>query len=293
MSTCSPSASKRERRPGPIARIWEWRGSCALSREWLSRRHSLWTEALTVVVIYVAYEVSRGITVGDPSVALHHAHEVAHLEQSLSIFVEREVQVVAQAIPGLLGVLGVAYLALHLTVSIGCLVWVYRRHPTAFPILRNTLVLATAIAMIGYIAYPTAPPRLAGMGIVDTVSNGHVDLNTGLVHSLYNPFAAMPSMHFGYAVIIGISVVALSRHRAAQIAGVAYPAFVLFVIVATGNHFLLDAVAGGLVVGAAAVAHTGSPAAAHPSRTLQRRAGSRIPCNERTERPPTQLGGRT
>ena len=194
-----------------------------------------------MLVIYVAYEVSRGITVGDPSVALHHARQVAHLEQSLSIFVEREAQVVAQAIPGLLGALGVAYLALHLTVSIGCLVWVYRCHPTAFAILRNTLVLATAIAMIGYIAYPTAPPRLAGMGIVDTVSNGHVDLNTGLVHSLYNPFAAMPSMHFGYAVIIGVSVVALSRHPAARLAGAAYPVFVLFVIVATGNHFLLDA----------------------------------------------------
>ena len=176
---------------------------CACLREWLLRRHSLWTEALTVLVIYLAYEVSRGITVGDPSVALHHAHQVAHLEQSLSIFVEREVQVVAKAIPGLLGVLGAAYLGLPLTVSIGCLVWVYRYHPSAFTMLRNTLVLATAIAMIGYIAFPTAPPRLAGMGIVDTVSNGHVDLNTGLVHSLYNPFAAMPSLHFGYAVIIG------------------------------------------------------------------------------------------
>ena len=213
----------------------------------------LWTEALTVLVIYLAYEVSRGITVGDPSVALHHAHQVAHLEQSLSIFVEREVQVVAKAIPGLLGVLGAAYLGLHLTVSIGCLVWVYRYHPSAFTMLRNTLVLATAIAMIGYIAFPTAPPRLAGMGIVDTVSNGHVDLNTGLVHSLYNPFAAMPSLHFGYAVIIGASAVALSRHRAAQLAGVAYPVVVLFVIVATGNHFLLDALAGALVAGAAAV----------------------------------------
>ena len=146
-----------------------------------------------------------------------------------------------------------AYLTLHLTVSAGCLVWVYRCHPSAFPILRNTLLLATAIAVIGYIAFPTAPPRLAGMGIVDTVSKGHVDLNSGLVHSLYNPFAAMPSMHFGYAVIIGTSAVALSRQRAARLAGSAYPLFVLLVIVATGNHFLLDAVAGGLVVGAAAL----------------------------------------
>ena len=106
-----------------------------------------------MVAFYIVYEVSRGIAVGDPGVALHHAHQVAQLEQSLSIFVEREVQVVAQAIPGLLGLLSVAYLTLHLTVSIGCLVWVYRCHPSAFPVLRNTLLLATAIAVIGYIVF--------------------------------------------------------------------------------------------------------------------------------------------
>jgi hypothetical protein len=107
--------------------------------------------------------------------------------------------------------------------------------------------------MVGYVAYPTAPPRLAGIGIVDTVSNGHVDLNSGLVHSLYNPFAAVPSMHFGYALVIGVSAVVLSRHLAGRVVGTLYPFFILFVIVATGNHFLFDALAGAVVAGIAAL----------------------------------------
>ncbi len=86
------------------------------------------------------------------------------------------------------------------------------------------------------------------------MSGGHVDLNKGMVHSLYNPFAAVPSMHFGYALIIGVHAVANCRWLVTRIAGALYPAFVLFVIVATGNHFVLDAVAGAFVAIIAAVA---------------------------------------
>jgi hypothetical protein len=138
-------------------------------------------------------------------------------------------------------------------VSAGYLLWVYARRPAAFARLRCTLLIATAVAMLGYLGYPTAPPRLAGIGIVDTVSNGHVDLNTGLVHSLYNPFAAVPSMHFGYALVIGLSAAVRCRHLWARALGIACPVFILIVIVATANHFLFDAITGAMVAGAAAL----------------------------------------
>jgi len=243
-------------------------------RTWFSQRHSLRTEILTVVAIYLVYEVSRGIAVGDPGVALRHAHEVAELERSWSIFVEREVQEAVRTIPWLVGMLGFSYLALHLTVTGGYLLWLYRFRPAAFPFIRNTLLVATGIAMIGYVTYPTAPPRLAGIGIVDTVSNGHVDLNSGLVHSLYNPFAAVPSMHFGYALVIGVSAVVLCRHSVARAIGALYPIFILFVIVATGNHFLFDALAGAVVALIAALtAHwlTRDVSTANPSPEAARR----------------------
>ncbi len=107
------------------------------------------------------------------------------------------------------------------------------------------------VAVVGYALHPTAPPRLSGLGTLDTISGDHVDLNKGLVSSLYNPFAAVPSMRAGYAVIVGVSLIRHGGHALARARGLVYPAFVVFVIVATGNHFLLDAAAGAAVSGLA------------------------------------------
>ena len=87
-----------------------------------------------------------------------------------------------------------------------------------------------------------------GLGIVDTVSSGHVDLNKGLVSSLYNPVAAVPSLHMGYALIVGAVLVRFGNRRVVRAAGVTYPLLVLVVIVATGNHFFFDAATGAVVV---------------------------------------------
>ena len=216
-------------------------------RAWLSMRHSLGIEAALVVTLYGAYELSRGLVVGNSSEADHHAERLVALERSLHLFVEGKVQRAADALPGLRGLLGVAYLTLHLAVTAVVLLWLHQRRPTAFPFIRTALLAASALALVGFIAYPTAPPRLAGIGIADTVSNGHVNLNHGLVSSLYNPYAAVPSMHVGYAVIVAISLLRFGGGRLVRTLGTVYPAFVLLVVVATGNHFFLDAVAGALV----------------------------------------------
>ena len=155
------------------------------------------------------------------------------------------------ALPGF-DLLSISYLTFHLAVTVVVLLWLHRRRPAAFPIVRTTLVIASGLALVGYLVYPTAPPRMAGIGIADTVSGGHVDLNSGLVSSLYNPYAAVPSMHFGYALVAGAAVAWLTSRRLVQAAAAFYPAFVLLVIVATGNHFLFDALAGAAVIGVAA-----------------------------------------
>jgi hypothetical protein len=184
-------------------------------------------------------------------VALRHAQDVVSLERSLHIFVEESVQHAALAVPGLVGTLDFAYLTLHLSLTGGLLLWLHRRRPEAYPVVRTTLLLATALAVVGYVLFPTAPPRLSGVGIVDTVSRGPVDLNDGLVSSLYNPFAAVPSMHIGYALIVGVSLARYGPRPIARLVGLAYPLFVLLVIVATGNHFIVDAAAGAAVAGVA------------------------------------------
>jgi hypothetical protein len=223
----------------------------AYGRGWLSTRHSLPVEMAMVLGVYAAYEATRGLVAGDAHTALRHAQDVVSLERSLHVFVEGHVQRAAQAVPGLIGTLGFSYLTLHLTVTGALLLWLHRRRPAAYPLVRTTLLLASALAVVGYIVFPTAPPRLSGVGIADTVSRGHVNLNTGLVSSFYNPFAAVPSMHVGYALIVSASLARYARHLLTRLAGILYPLFVLFVIVATGNHFLADAAAGAAVAGVA------------------------------------------
>jgi hypothetical protein len=154
--------------------------------------------------------------------------------------------------PGSRSLLGAAYLTLHLTVTIAVLLWLHRRRPAAFAFVRTTLLLASGIALVGFLAFPTAPPRLAGVGLADTVSNGSVDLNHGLVSALYNPYAAVPSMHIAYALVVSLALMRLAHRRLVRAAAALYTPFVLLVIVATGNHFFFDAATGAAVAGVAA-----------------------------------------
>src|SRR5262249_4760170 len=170
-------------------------------------RHSLAVEAIGVLALYALYEATRGVIAGDRVAAVRHADDIASLERSLHVFVEGRVQDAAGTLPGLIGALGLLYLTMHLTVTGVYLLWLHRRRPGAFPFVRTTLLIASALALIGFLVFPTAPPRAAALGISDTISSGHVNLNHGLISSLYNPFAAVPSMHVGYAVIVAASLV--------------------------------------------------------------------------------------
>jgi hypothetical protein len=228
-------------------------------------RHSLAVELAGVLGLYALYEATRGLVVADRVPAVDHARAIASLERSLHVFDEVHVQHAAQAVPGLIWTLGALYLTLHLAVSGVYLLWLHRRRPAAYPVVRNALLLASGLALVGFVAFPTAPPRLAGLGIVDTISHGHVDLNHGLVSALYNPYAAVPSMHIGYAAIVGASLYLHGGRRFLRVAAFLYPALQLLVIVATGNHFFFDAATG------AAVAAVSFPVALAASRRRRRR----------------------
>ncbi len=234
-------------------------------RRYLATRHSLRAETATVLILYALYESARGLVAGNEQLAVDHAHAVTSLEQRLHVFLEPSVQHAAQAAPALVGVLGVAYLTLHLTFTAGLLLWLHQRHPAAFAPIRTTLLVASATALVVFVLFPTAPPRLAGIGVTDTVSNRHIDLNKGLVSSLYNPFAAVPSMHIGYALVVAAAIVQFGRGRVVRLAGLLYPPVVLLVIVATGNHFFFDAAAGAAVAaGAYLIARTIAAPSATP-----------------------------
>jgi hypothetical protein len=218
---------------------------------WLSVRHSLRAEAAAAIILYGLYELVRDLVVADSAQADAHAHRLVALERSLHLFAEANVQRAVQTLPGLTSLLGVAYLTLHLAVTAGVLLWLHRRRPHGFPFVRRVLLLGSGLSLVGFLVYPTAPPRLAGVGVLDTVSGRQVDLNHGLVSSLYNPYAAVPSMHIGYALIVAVALLRHGRRLLVRAVGALYPPFVLLVV-ATGNHFFLDAAAGALVAGLAA-----------------------------------------
>ena len=224
------------------------------ARRWLSLRHTAAAEAALILGFYATYEAARGLVVGARQPAIRRADQILSLERTLHLFAEPHVQRIAREIPGLLGTLDVAYLTLHLAATGGLLLWLYRRRPAAFPLVRTTLIIASALSLIGFLAFPTAPPRMAAAGLSDTVSHGAVNLNHGLISSLYNPYAAIPSMHAAYALIVGAALMRYGHRALPRFAGVLYPPLVLLVIVATGNHFFFDAATGALVAAASALA---------------------------------------
>jgi hypothetical protein len=218
-------------------------------RTWFSRPHSGLHELGALAVLYALYEVVRGAPGENVHEAMRHTAEIVSLEQGAGVYVEHGVQHALEAVPGLPTLLGLAYLSLHFAGTTAVLVWVHRRHPDRFPLVRTTIVAATALALVGYVLYPAAPPRLAGLGFADTVSaSAGVNLSSDALGALYNPFAAVPSLHFGYALVVGVTLVALASRRIVRVAGAVYPLAMLVVIVGTGNHFLFDAALGAVAV---------------------------------------------
>jgi hypothetical protein len=212
------------------------------------RTHSGIAELATAFAMYALYEVVRGFGSTTLESARAHTADIVALERASGVFVERSVQDAVQALPAVPALLGFAYMSLHFGATIAMLVWVYRSHRAQFALVRTTIVAATAMSLVIYVLYPAAPPRLAGLGFADTVTDSAgINLSSESLGSLYNPFAAVPSLHFGYALLVGGVVYGLARRSWVRWIGAAYPPFMLFTIVATGNHFLLDAAAGGIV----------------------------------------------
>jgi hypothetical protein len=208
-------------------------------------------EVATLASLYGVYEVVRGQGHATLAAARDHTDAIVSLERNLHVYGEQAFQRAIHALPGLPTVLGVAYIVLHFVGTAAALIWIHRRHRGAFPVVRNTLIFSTAAALMVYVFYPVAPPRLSGRGFVDTVTDGaHVNLSSDLLGSFYNPFAAVPSLHFGYALLVGVAIAMLAAPRWARVLGWSYPVFMLLTIVATGNHFFFDAAAGGIVVAA-------------------------------------------
>ncbi|MDX6533885.1 MAG: hypothetical protein QOJ13_1261 [Gaiellales bacterium] len=228
--------------------------SAALPRGW----SDLGRQLAIFAVFDLFYELSRILAAGDRSVAMAHANDIVSTERSLGIFSELDVQQWALSAPGIVQTIANwTYFNCQFTISFGFLFWVYLKRNDAYAVVRNTLMTAMALGLVGYMLYPAAPPRmLTELGFVDTLNSTSVNHNSGLIASLSNPYAAMPSMHTAFALIIGFAGVMLVRSRVLRVMWAFYPALVIFSIIATGNHFFLDAAGGaGVAIIAALAVH--------------------------------------
>ena len=157
------------------------------------------------------------------------------------------------------------YLNAQFVITTGFLVWLYLFRNENFYFVRNMFLVAMGLALVGYIAYPTAPPRfMPEWGFSDSVAEFVGEKADQSANVLYNPFAAVPSMHVAFALIISVPAFVLVRNRLLKALWAVYPAIVTFVVMVTANHFWLDAALGALVAAVSAYAASAAFARARP-----------------------------
>jgi hypothetical protein len=227
------------------------------------------------LLAYLVYSAARWIFVGDLAPAQQHADWIVGLERHLHVATEASVQ---QALTGtwILWILNHAYIAAQLIVVPGALIWLYRRSRPAYERLRNTILATWLISVPVYALFPVAPPRLAGVGLVDTISQQTgFAMDSNLTTMFYNQLAAVPSLHVGFAVAVGIAVAAAVKNPVARTLALLWGPLIGLAVVATGNHFVFDIAAGlvasaaGYLVGAAAARAMAARPAASASPALR------------------------
>jgi hypothetical protein len=227
-----------------------------------------WRDLLRQIVLfcgaYFLYRLVRGQVDGRASDAFENARHIIGAEQSLGLFVEPAVHAWAEAQGWVADGASWMYVNSHFTVTTVALAFLYLRRNEHFYFVRNMFMVAMGIALVGYVAFPTAPPRLMPeWGFQDSVADftGIDDRTAG---ALFNPFAAVPSMHVAFALMLGLSMAGIARHRAVRVLWRCYPAVVTFVVIATANHWWFDAYLGAATAAASALAAQALLARARP-----------------------------
>jgi membrane-associated phospholipid phosphatase len=205
-----------------------------------------------------AYRYTRGVADRDPFKAFQNGLRVADLEHRATGLWELSLQSFVASSNVLREATSLTYWHSQFTVLGLVLLWVYLRRNEHFVPLRNTILLANVIGLVGFVLMPTAPPRMfPELGFVDTLANFGINHNSAIVRADANPYAAMPSLHAADSLIIGVALFFIVRSKWAKALWLLWPLWVWFSVMATGNHFWLDIVAGILVatVAGAAVNH--------------------------------------
>ena len=213
---------------------------------------------------YWLYRLVRGLADGRAGAAFENARHIIGLEQGMGLFVEPAVHAWAGAHAWVIDAASWTYVNSHFTITTVTLAYVYLRRNERFYFMRNMFMVAMGIALVGYVLFPTAPPRfMPEWGFADSVAD-FTGVRADSSNVLFNPYAAVPSMHVAFALMLGVPMARMVRRRWAQLLWRVYPLAVCFVVVATANHWWFDAFLGAVTAGAAALAAMGVFARVRP-----------------------------
>nr|WSW71564.1 phosphatase PAP2 family protein [Streptomyces sp. NBC_00995] len=234
----------------PVASRWSRVPLAPFWRRVLSRPNLL-LELLLIRVVYSAYQQVRLAATAGRGTAEHHGRQIHSIEQWLHIDIEHWVNHKVVEVGWLRDFFDYYYSTFHFIVPLAILGVLYVRRPADYRWVRSSIGFATLLALVGFWLYPLAPPRLMpGLGFIDTV-HGVQDFakpDYGTLTGVTNQYAAMPSLHFGWSLWCGVVIVTLAPKIWMKALGVLHPLFTVSTIVATGNHWVLDAVGGAAVV---------------------------------------------
>ncbi len=234
-------------RQGAATKEWQPEGR-ASGRPFAAMRQGL-REALMCVAGYVVYSLLRGVVAGDPGAAAAHARQVIGLEQALHLFQEPSLQGWALGIPGMARFWNGVYLWMHTPLVIFTLVYLYVRHRPTYAVIRNVFFISAAIGLLCYALYPTAPPRLMpGYGFTDTIATAARNAPDVRPGAFENAYAAVPSLHCGWAFMIALAFWWTARHWVVRVLAVTEAVGMIAAVVFTANHYFLDAALGIAVV---------------------------------------------
>ena len=233
--------------------------------------HAGLREILLLAALWIGYSASRMLADNDLGVARRRAVDVLDVERLLHLNIEAGLNSALSAVPSVAVPMSFWYASLHYLVTPAVLAFIFWKHRSDYGRARNGLVIGSAIGLAAYVLIPTAPPRLMGSGYIDTLAqsaaygwwSGHASAPAGL-GGLTNELAAMPSLHVGWTVWVAW---AMWRYvgRTGHVLSLLYVAGTTLVLIATGNHWLIDAVMGAVVVAIGIVAATRLAASAPAS----------------------------
>jgi membrane-associated phospholipid phosphatase len=238
-------------------RIRAARRGVASEVSWLPKG---WPDAIWQLGLFaladLCYETVRGVAEGNTAGAFANARSIVDIEQGLGLFFEPGLQSWAMDHRPLVDLANFMYVNSHFVMTTTVLVWLYLRHNKQFYFVRNMFMVAMALALVGYVTLPTAPPRfLPELGFVDTIAYyADVHHDSGFVTLFFNPYAAVPSMHVAFALMLAVPTIQLVRRKLVKVLWGLYPLVVTLVVIVTGNHWWLDAAAGAFVALGAALA---------------------------------------